>query len=40
MSLKVDVISASNVPNVESFGKSDPYATITFKGTIVGSICY
>ncbi|XP_052773227.1 myoferlin-like isoform X7 [Mya arenaria] len=32
MSLKVEVISASNVPNLETFGESDPYTTITYKG--------
>ncbi|XP_033757648.1 myoferlin-like isoform X3 [Pecten maximus] len=32
MSLHVSVIGATNVPNVEKFGESDPYATIEFKG--------
>ncbi|KAL4231637.1 hypothetical protein ACF0H5_009217 [Mactra antiquata] len=32
MSLKVEVISASNVPNLESFGESDPYTTVTYQG--------
>lgn len=34
-SLKVEVISASNVPNLETFGESDPYATITYQGRCV-----
>ena len=32
MSLKVDVIEASNVPNLESFGESDPQASVTYQG--------
>ncbi|XP_070210966.1 myoferlin-like isoform X3 [Littorina saxatilis] len=32
MSLKVVVASATDVPNPETFGKCDPYATIEFKG--------
>lgn len=32
MSLHVLVIGATNVPNVEKFGESDPYATVEFKG--------
>jgi len=34
-SLKVLVISATNVPNLETFGESDPYTTITYQGKIV-----
>ncbi|XP_067657682.1 myoferlin-like isoform X1 [Haliotis asinina] len=33
MALQVAVISANNVPNPESFGKCDPYATVDFQGT-------
>ncbi|BFY97443.1 hypothetical protein BsWGS_00482 [Bradybaena similaris] len=32
MSLKVLVIGATNVPNPETFGKSDPYAALEFQG--------
>ena len=32
MSLTVAVIEAKNVPNPETFGKSDPYAQIEFQG--------
>lgn len=32
MALQVVVISATNVPNPETFGKSDPYATVEFQG--------
>ncbi|XP_060557298.1 dysferlin-like isoform X3 [Ruditapes philippinarum] len=32
MSLKVEVISASNVPNLETFGESDPYTTLKYQG--------
>lgn len=37
-SLKVLVISASNVPNLETFGESDPYATITYQGKLIVTI--
>ena len=30
--LQVVVIGATNVPNVEKLGESDPYASIEFKG--------
>lgn len=32
MSLKVFVVSATNVPNLETFGNSDPYAIVEFQG--------
>ncbi|KAK3589425.1 hypothetical protein CHS0354_020754 [Potamilus streckersoni] len=32
MSLKVEVINATNVPNLEKVGESDPYTTITYQG--------
>ncbi|XP_025096654.1 myoferlin-like isoform X4 [Pomacea canaliculata] len=32
MSLQVEVIDATNVPNPETVGKCDPYATIEFQG--------
>ena len=38
MSLTVAVVEAKNVPNPESFGKSDPYAQIEFQGMIVTQI--
>lgn len=34
MSLKVEVISASNVPNLETFGESDPYTTLKYQGKL------
>ncbi len=34
MSLTVNVKSASNLPNVERFSKSDPMAVIVFQGII------
>jgi len=37
MSLHVTVVSASNVPNVEKFGNSDPYAIVEFQGKQVFS---
>ena len=36
MSLEVFVVSAKNVPNVEKFGKSDPYTQVIFQGRIIG----
>lgn len=35
MSLKVEVISAENVPNLETFGESDPYTTVTYLGMYI-----
>ncbi|KAK3744089.1 hypothetical protein RRG08_018716 [Elysia crispata] len=32
MSLEVKVVAASNVPNPETFGKCDPYASVEFQG--------
>ncbi|KAK3095803.1 hypothetical protein FSP39_019399 [Pinctada imbricata] len=32
MALQVVVIGATNVPNVEKFGESDPYASVEFQG--------
>ena len=32
MSLSVVIINATNVPNVETFGKSDPYVSVEFQG--------
>ena len=32
MSLEVTVGSASNLPNLESLGKIDPYASVEFQG--------
>ena len=32
MSLSVIVKSASNLPNVEKFSKSDPFTVVTFRG--------
>ena len=32
MSLQVHVISATDVPNPEKFGKCDPYAAVEFQG--------
>ncbi|GFR79170.1 dysferlin [Elysia marginata] len=32
MSLEVKVVCATNVPNPETFGKSDPYASVEFQG--------
>lgn len=32
MSLQVVVIKATNVPNAEKFGESDPYVSIEFQG--------
>ena len=34
MALQVVVIGATDVPNVEKFGESDPYAAIEFQGKI------
>ena len=36
MSLTVNAKSASNLPNVEKFGLSDPYAVFTFQGRRMG----
>ncbi len=40
-SLEVFVANATNVPNVETFGKSDPYVNVEFQGEffIVVSTC-
>jgi len=35
MSLEVIVASASNLPNLESFGKIDPYVSIEYQGNHV-----
>lgn len=32
MSLQVLVIKATNVPNAEKFGESDPYVSLEYKG--------
>lgn len=32
MSLEVTVKSAANLPNVERFGKSDPFAVLVYQG--------
>ena len=32
MSLKVHVRKGNNLPNVEKFGKSDPFVVLHFKG--------
>lgn len=32
MSLTVVILNATNVPNVETFGKSDPYVSVEFQG--------
>jgi C2 domain len=34
MSLEVTVASASNLPNLESMGKIDPYVNIEFQGKV------
>ena len=31
-SMEVFVANATNVPNVETFGKSDPYVVLEFQG--------
>ena len=33
-SLEVTVLSATNLPNVETFSKSDPYAIVEFQGML------
>ena len=40
MSLKVVVIGATNIPNPETFGKSDPYATVEFQGMCSFHFCF
>ena len=35
MSLKCEVIGAENVPNLETFGESDPYTTVTYLGRFI-----
>lgn len=32
--LQVVVVSATNVPNAEKFGESDPYTSIEYKGKL------
>ena len=32
MTLHISVLSAANVPNAETFGKSDPYVRLEFRG--------
>lgn len=34
MSLEIDVANASNLPNLESMGKIDPYVKITIQGEL------
>ena len=36
MSLEVTVKSAANLPNVERFGKSDPFAVLVYQGEAAG----
>lgn len=36
--LQVIVVGATNVPNVEKFGESDPYTTVEFKGELVANL--
>jgi len=40
MSLEVVVFKAVNLPNVERFGKIDPYVSISFKGNCAQNIRY
>jgi hypothetical protein len=39
MTLLVSVISASNLPNLETFGKSDPFCIIEFMSKFLTSCC-
>ena len=32
MALKVHITNGVNIPNVETFGKSDPYVTVEYQG--------
>lgn len=34
MSLEIDVANASNLPNLESMGKIDPYVKVTIQGEL------
>ena len=38
-SLEVFVANATKVPNVETFGKSDPYVSIEFQGEFKANYC-
>lgn len=35
MSLQLVVIKATNLPNAEKFGESDPYVSIEFQGKVL-----
>lgn len=38
MSLQLVVIKATNLPNAEKFGESDPYVSIEFQGKMLYTI--
>jgi Ca2+-dependent lipid-binding protein len=39
MSLEVTVVSATNLPNLESMGKIDPYVNVEFQGQLMFLLC-
>ena len=36
--LRAHIINASNLPNIESLGKSDPYVTTVFQGMVLDGV--